>query len=69
MSIDISQIGVEAGLVSVIVTFAGKWLFATKNELAVSATYILDENQKIIWRHFNPDYKVRASLEDILKQL
>ena len=37
--------------------------------LPVSATYILDENQKIIWRHFNPDYKVRASLEDILKQL
>lgn len=37
--------------------------------LPVSATYILDENQKIIWRHFNPDYKERASLEDILKQL
>ncbi|CAD7808976.1 Thiol-disulfide oxidoreductase ResA [Chryseobacterium aquaeductus] len=37
--------------------------------LPVSATYILDENQEIIWRHFNPDYKERASLEDILKQL
>lgn len=37
--------------------------------LPVSATYILDENQKIVWRHFNPDYKERASLEDILKQL
>lgn len=37
--------------------------------LPVSATFILDENQKIIWRHFNPDYKERASLEDILKQL
>ena len=37
--------------------------------LPVSATYILDENQKIIWRHFSPDYKERASLEDILKQL
>lgn len=39
------------------------------SRLPVSATYILDENQKIIWRHFNPDYKERASLEDILKQL
>lgn len=37
--------------------------------LPVSATYILDENQKIIWRHFSKDYKERASLEDILKQL
>ncbi|PXW10437.1 peroxiredoxin [Chryseobacterium sp. CBTAP 102] len=37
--------------------------------LPVSATYILDENQKIVWRHFNPNYKERASLEDILKQL
>lgn len=37
--------------------------------LPVSATYILDENQKIIWRHFSTDYKERASLEDIIKQL
>jgi hypothetical protein len=37
VSLDLSQIGVEAGLVSVIVTFAGKWLFATKGELANSA--------------------------------
>ncbi|MDF2552944.1 MAG: hypothetical protein K0R77_2219 [Chryseobacterium sp.] len=37
--------------------------------LPVSATFILDENQKIIWRHFNPDYKERASLKDILDQL
>ena len=37
--------------------------------LPVSATFILDENQKITWVHFNPDYKERASLEDILKQL
>ncbi|MET3537413.1 peroxiredoxin-like family protein [Chryseobacterium limigenitum] len=37
--------------------------------LPVSATYILDENKVISWRHFNPDYKERASAEDILKQL
>jgi len=37
--------------------------------LPVSATFILDENKIISWRHFNPDYKERASIEDILKQL
>lgn len=37
--------------------------------LPVSATFILDENKVISWRHFNPDYKERASIEDILKQL
>ena len=47
MSLDLSQIGVEAGLVSVIVTFAGKWLFATKNELAISAA----EQQKALKDH------------------
>ncbi len=37
--------------------------------LPVSATFILDENRIISWRHFNPDYKERAAIEDILKQL
>lgn len=37
--------------------------------LPVSATFILDENKVISWRHFNPDYKERAAIEDILKQL
>jgi len=47
MSLDISQIGVEAGLVSVLVTFAGKWLFATKSDLATSAA----EQQKALEKH------------------
>lgn len=37
--------------------------------LPVSATFILDENKEISWRHFNPDYKERASVQDILSQL
>jgi peroxiredoxin len=37
--------------------------------LPVSATFIINENKEISWRHFNPDYKERASLDDILKQL
>jgi len=37
--------------------------------LPVSATFIIDENKKIKWRHFDPDYKQRASIEDILTNL
>jgi peroxiredoxin len=37
--------------------------------LPVSATFIINENKEVSWRHFNPDYKERASLDDILKQL
>lgn len=37
--------------------------------LPVSATFIINENKEISWRHFNPDYKERASLENILNQL
>lgn len=37
--------------------------------LPVSATFILNENRKITWRHFNPDYKERASKADILNNL
>ena len=47
MSLDISQIGVEAGLVSIIVTFSGKWLFATKSDLAASSA----EQQKALEKH------------------
>ena len=43
--------------------------FDDSGRLPVSATYIIDENQKILWRHFSTDYKERASIEDILKQL
>ncbi|MDR6489431.1 peroxiredoxin [Chryseobacterium vietnamense] len=37
--------------------------------LPVSATFILNEGKEITWRHFDPDYKKRASVEDILKNL
>ncbi|RQO34166.1 hypothetical protein DBR39_21670 [Chryseobacterium sp. KBW03] len=37
--------------------------------LPVSATFILNEGKEIIWRHFDTDYKKRASTEDIVKQL
>lgn len=37
--------------------------------LPVSATFILNEAKEITWRHFDPDYKKRASVEDILENL
>ncbi|MFO8054824.1 MAG: peroxiredoxin-like family protein [Bacteroidales bacterium] len=38
-------------------------------QLPIPATYIIDQKGKIVWRHFNPDYKKRADVKDILKNL
>ncbi len=37
--------------------------------LPVPATYILNQDGVIIWRHFNPDYKIRASVSEIIQHL
>lgn len=37
--------------------------------LPVPATFIIGQNQKIIWRHFERDYKKRSKVSDILKHL
>ena len=37
--------------------------------LPVPATFIIDTNSKVIWRHFDRDYKKRASTKEILNQL
>lgn len=38
-------------------------------QLPIPATFIIDQKGKIHWRQFNPDYKKRASVKDILKAL
>jgi peroxiredoxin len=38
-------------------------------KLPIPATYIIDSNGIIIWRHFNPDSKDRATVEQIVKAL
>lgn len=38
-------------------------------QLPVPATFIIDRNGKIIYKHFNLDYKIRASVDDILNNL
>ena len=38
-------------------------------QLPIPATYIIDQEGKIAWRHFNPDYKQRSQVKDILKNL
>ena len=37
--------------------------------LPVPATFIIDTDSRIIWRHFDRDYKKRASIKEILNQL
>lgn len=38
-------------------------------QLPIPATFILDKSGKIVWRHFDPDYTKRSSVEDILANL
>lgn len=37
--------------------------------LPIPATYIIDTSAKVSWRHFDPDYKNRASAEEIAEAL
>ncbi|HCC30340.1 MAG TPA: alkyl hydroperoxide reductase [Marinilabiliales bacterium] len=37
--------------------------------LPIPATYIIDKNGTIVWRQFDPDYKNRSTVDDILKNL
>jgi peroxiredoxin len=34
--------------------------------LPIPATYIIGTDGKIVWRHFDPDYKKRASVNEII---
>lgn len=38
-------------------------------QLPIPATYIIDTDRRVVWRHFNPDYKKRAQVQDILSYL
>jgi len=38
-------------------------------KLPIPATFIINQKGIIVWRQFNPDYKKRASVDDILKAL
>ncbi len=37
--------------------------------LPVPATYIINQDGKIIWRHFDPNYKERSTVKEILEAL
>ena len=37
--------------------------------LPIPATYIIDTSGKIVWRQFDPDYKNRSTVKDILNNL
>ncbi|NBC57143.1 MAG: redoxin domain-containing protein [Bacteroidetes bacterium] len=38
-------------------------------QLPIPATYIIDTNGKIVWRQFDPDYKNRSKVEDIVNNI
>lgn len=42
---------------------------AESAQLPVPATFIINKSGKIAWRHFDPDYRNRASVKDILAHL
>lgn len=37
--------------------------------LPVPATYIIDKNQKIVYRQFNPNYHVRATVKEMIENI
>lgn len=37
--------------------------------LPIPATFVIGQNGKVAWRHFDPDYKKRSSVADIIKAL
>ncbi len=37
--------------------------------LPIPATFIIDTNGKIVWRHFDPDYKKRSTVAEILRNI
>lgn len=37
--------------------------------LPIPATFIIDQNHKIVWRHFDPNYKKRSNVLDIIANL
>lgn len=41
----------------------------TSERLPVPATYIIERDGTIIWRHFDTDYRQRASVAEILKHI
>lgn len=38
-------------------------------QLPIPATYIIDIDMKIVWRQFDPDYKNRSTIENIIKNI
>ncbi len=37
--------------------------------LPVPATYIIDREGIVVWKHFNPDYKKRSTVYEIMQVL
>ncbi|MBN1987731.1 MAG: AhpC/TSA family protein [Prolixibacteraceae bacterium] len=38
-------------------------------QLPIPATYVIDRKGQIVWRHFDPDYKKRSTVDEIVRAL
>lgn len=38
-------------------------------QLPIPATFIISKDGKVVWRHFDPDYKKRSSIKDIIANI
>ena len=38
-------------------------------QLPIPATFVIGQDGKIVWRHFDPDYRKRSSIKDIVSAL
>lgn len=41
----------------------------SSEQLPIPATFIISKEMKVVWRHFDPDYKNRSKMADILANL
>jgi len=60
-STDAYQMKIQLGLLKNISEANGG-----SEDLPVPATFLIDQNQRIVYRHFNPDYHNRASIKSVI---
>jgi len=69
---DVNFLPNSAQLLAINVATGGKLKKSHNNSeqnLPIPATYIINPNGEIVWKHFDPNYKNRASVKEILNAL
>jgi peroxiredoxin len=39
----------------------------SSEQLPIPATFVIQQNGTVVWRHFNPDYRARATVKEIVE--